>query len=137
MNDMNDRLRRYRKPIGLLFVCGAISFSGCSAGRPPTAMMSKAELAVQHAEQSKAPEYASQELSTARQKYDSARRAMNAEHYEKARRLAEEALVDAQLAESRATAENAQQTVKDLQKAIESLRAEAERAALSRETPHT
>lgn len=133
---MSSRLMRFRKTVGSAFVCGALSLCGCSAARPPTAIVSQAELAVRHAEQNKASEYASQELSVARRKFDSAQRAMEAGRYKEARRLAEEALVDAQLAESKAEAESTKQTAQELHKAIESLRAEAERAALAQRTPY-
>src|SRR5207244_1500247 len=95
--------------IGALLVCGALGTGGCSAARPPTEAVAQAELAVQQAGQSKAPQYASRELSMARDKFDSAKRAMEAEHYEEARRLAEQALVDAQLAETKAEAESTRQ----------------------------
>lgn len=132
---MNNRWIKCREPIGITLICGALGLGGCSAAQPPTATVAQAELAVQQAGQSKAPEYASGELSTARQKFDSAKRAMEAERYEEARRLAEQALVDAQLAETKADAENAKQAAQELRKAIESLRAEAERAALSHGAP--
>ncbi len=132
---MSSRWIRLRKPVGIPLVCGALGLGGCSTAQPPTAIVSQAELAVQQAGQSKAPEYASRELSMARQKFDSAKRAMDAERYEEARRLAEQALVDAQLAEMRAEAESVKQAAQELRKAIESLRAEADRAALNRGTP--
>ena len=134
---MNGRWNRLRKFGGTTLVCGALGLAGCSTTQPPTATVSQAELAVQEAGESKAPEYASRELSLARQKFDSAKRAMNAERYEEARQLAEQALVDAQLAEVKAEAESAKQTAQELRKAIESLRAEAERAALRYGTPRT
>src|SRR5258706_58462 len=62
--------------IGVLLVCGALGTGGCSAARPPTEAVAQAELAVQQAGQSKAPQYASRELSMARDKFDSAKRAM-------------------------------------------------------------
>jgi hypothetical protein len=71
----------------------------------------------------------------ARQKFDSAKRAMDAEQYDEARRLAEQAMVDARLAEIRAEAAGAKQAAQELQKAIESLRSEAERAAINVELP--
>ena len=51
------------------------------------------------------------------------------EEYVKARRLAEEALVDARLAESKANSEIARRDAAELQKTIESLRAEAQRGS--------
>ena len=54
---------------------------------------------------------------------------MRNEEYLKARRLAEEALVDARLAESKANSEMAKRNAAELQKTIESLRAEAQRGS--------
>jgi hypothetical protein len=87
---------------------------------------------VQQADKSKASAYAPRELGLAREKFDRAKRAMDVEHYEEARRFAEQALVDAQLAETKAEADSAEQTARELRKAIESLRDEAQRASLSR-----
>lgn len=125
------RWTRAPKRLGIPFVCGMLSVGGCSSAQPPTAIVSQAELAVQQAGQSKASHHASTELNLARQKFDSAKRAMDAERYEEARRLAEQALVDAKLAEMRAEAQSAKIAAQELRKAIESLRAEAERASLT------
>jgi len=82
---------------------------------------------VQEAGQSKAPEYAAGELNIAREKFDQAKRAMDKEEYDLARRLAEEALVDAKLAQSKAEAESTRNAAQELRKTIDSLRGEAER----------
>jgi len=60
---------RKKAVMQLLLLCGAVGLSSC-AGRPPTpvvAQVSQAELAVQQASKSKAPDYASVELYTARE----------------------------------------------------------------------
>jgi len=62
--------------IQLLLFCGAMGLSGC-AGKPPTATLSQADLAVQQASKSKAPEYASLELYTAREQFTGAQEAMH------------------------------------------------------------
>jgi len=111
-------------------VCGLVglaSFGGCSAAQPPTAVVSQAELAVREVGQSQAAQHAPRELSNARQKYDQAKRALDAERYTEARRLAEQALVDAELAETKAEAVSARQAAQELQKALEALRTEAGR----------
>jgi len=110
----------------VLLVCGAIGLSGCSAGRPPTAQLAQATLAVQEADKSKAPQYAPAELNRARQELESAQQALREKDYTKARRLAERALVDAQLAGGKAETEQARQAATALQRSIESLRQEAE-----------
>jgi hypothetical protein len=75
----------------------------------------------------KAPQYAPLETRKARDKLDDAESAMNNREFEKARRLAEQALVDARLAEVKAESEIARRNAAELQQTIKSLRAEAER----------
>lgn len=117
---------------GALLVCGILGAGGgCSSDSPPTGAVSQAELAVSQAGQGKASEYAAPELSRAREKLDEAKRAMDGERYTEARRLAEQALVDAQLAEAKAAAEQQRQTAQELRKSIEALQQEAGRASPS------
>ena len=113
----------------VLLVCGVIGLSGCSAGRPPTAQLAQATLAVQEADKSKAPQYAPAELHTARQELESAQQVLREKDYTKARRLAERALVNAQLAAAKAETEQTRQAAAALQRSIESLRQEAEPSA--------
>jgi hypothetical protein len=114
--------------IQLLLLCGVMGLSSC-AGKPPAAtvsQVSQAELAVQQASKSKAPEYASLELHTAREQFAGAQEAMHKKDYTQARRLAERALVNAQLAETKAEAEQARRAAAELRQSIEALRREAE-----------
>jgi len=115
-----------------LVLSGALALSGCSAGRPPTADLAQATLAVQEADKSAAPQYAPAELHTARQELESAQRALREKAYTTARRLAERALVHAQLATAKAETEQARQAAAALQRSIDTLRQEAEPPALRR-----
>jgi hypothetical protein len=54
---------------------------------------------------------------------------MEKEEYTRARRLAEEALVDAQLAEAKADSEEARRAANDLRQSLETLRREAQRSS--------
>ena len=110
----------------MLLISGAIGVSGCSAGKPPTEALSQAELAVQQASQSKASEYAPLNLYLAREQLDSAKRALSQNEYERARRLAEQALVQAQLAAAKTEAESARRAAAELARSIEALRLELE-----------
>src|SRR5215471_18575015 len=92
----------------VLVVCGVLGVTGCSAARPPEAAVAQAELAVRQAAESKAPLYAPSEFRVAQQKSQDAQRAMSADDYTLARRLAEQAVTDAQLAQTRASAAEAQ-----------------------------
>lgn len=114
--------------IQVLLLCAAVGLSGC-ASKAPTATLSQAELAVQQADKSKAPEYASLELHTAREQLAAAQQAMQNKEYTQARRLAERALVNAQLAETMAEAGQTQRAAQEIRHSIEALRYEAERQA--------
>ena len=113
--------------IAVPLICGTLGVAGC-AGKPPLASLSQADLAVREAEKSTASQYAPVELQAARGQLDWARQAMNDEKYEEARRLADQALINAQLAEAKAGAEKARQAAAELQKSIEILRAELQRS---------
>jgi hypothetical protein len=110
-------------------VVAALSVTGCSTVAPPKEQLAAAELAVQQANKSKAPQYSPLELRMAMDKLDEAKRAMNKEEYTLARRLAEEALVDAQVAEAKAASEDARRAASDLRQSLETLRREAERSS--------
>jgi len=73
--------------------------------------------------------YPPTELRLAREELDSARLALDVRDYERARRLAEQALADARVAEARAETESVRQAARDLRLTIETLRAEAARLA--------
>jgi hypothetical protein len=87
---------------------------------------------VRQAQTTQAPQYAPAELRMASDKLEAARRAMREEKYGEARRLAEQATVDAQLAEAKARDAQSQQTAREMRANIESLRREAERATIVR-----
>jgi hypothetical protein len=115
--------------LSALLVCSGLGFMGCSAGKPPTAALSQAELAVREANDSTAPQHAALELQMAREQLDGAQQAMQDKAYETARRQAEKALVNAQLAEAKAETASARQAAAELRQSIESLRREAMRNA--------
>jgi hypothetical protein len=121
--------------IHVLLLCAAMGLSSC-AGKPPAAtvsQVSQADLAVQQASKSKAPEYASLELYTAREQLASAQDALHRKEYTEARRWAERALVNAQLAETKAAAEQERRTAAELRQSIEALRREAAQSASPRQ----
>jgi len=115
--------------LSVAVVAALMVASGCSTVGPPKAEIAAADLAIQDATKSMAPQYAPLELRMARDKLDKAQRAMNNEEYIDARRLAEEALVDAELAEAKASSEDARRAANELQQSLETLRREAERAS--------
>lgn len=118
---------RFQKWLVFSLVCSVLGVTGCSAARPPEASVAQAELAVQQAAESKAPIYAPTEFRIAQEKSQGAQRAMAAEEYDLARRLAEQAVVDAQLAKSRAEAAAAQKNTEEFRSTINALQSEANR----------
>ncbi len=118
---------RFQRWFGFSLVCGALGVTGCSAARPPEAALAQAELAVRQASESKAPMYAPTEFRVAQEKSQGAQRAMSAEEYEQARRLAEQAVTDAQLAQARANAAEAQKNTEEVNRTMDALRSEANR----------
>ena len=123
---------RLKKSFLGIAMSGTMGVVGCSSVQPPTATISQAQLAIRQADQSKASQYAPLELRKAQEKFAQAEKAMRNEEYLKARRLAEAAggLVDARLAESKANSGMARRNAAELQKTIESLRAEAQRGSI-------
>ncbi len=118
---------RFPQWLRFSLVCGVLGVTGCSSARPPEGAVAQAELAVRQASESKAPVYAPTEFRVAQEKAQGAQRALSAEEYDQARRLAEQAVTDAQLAQARAGAAEAQKNTEETRKTINALRSEANR----------
>ena len=103
---LNSRCRP-QNLLGAGIILGTLA--ACGGAPAPVAEMSAAQTAVTGAEEADAAKYAPSDLDRARDKLMRAQAAMQEEENEDARRLAEEALVDARSAESKARAEAAQQ----------------------------
>lgn len=108
-----------------LAICSSLLLSACASTPPPNSDITAADLAVRRAQEVNASEFAALEMRTARDKLQQARSIVDKEdedNYPKAARLAQEAQVDARLAESKARSARAQQTEQEMQKATEALR---------------
>jgi hypothetical protein len=101
--------------------------AGCAATLVPTEQMSNAEIALRKADASGAAQYAPLELHIARQKLDEASLALKDGQNEQARRLAEQAFVDAELAEAKARAAKARRNAEEVGRTVEVLRGESRR----------
>jgi len=101
---------------------------GCAAKVAPIEDISNAQMAIKEAEESDAAVYAPLELKFATDKLGQARTALQAEKYEEALQLANEALLDAKLAEAKSRSEEAKKTTQELRDTIETLRHEIERS---------
>ncbi|AWI79607.1 MAG: hypothetical protein CVU19_06540 [Betaproteobacteria bacterium HGW-Betaproteobacteria-13] len=108
--------------LAVLFVTGCASKMG-----PPVAELSSAQSSLSQAESAGARTHAPLELLTAREKLSQAEAAMRSEDFERAKVLAEQAAVDARLAEARARTVRSQRAVTEVQESIETLRGELDR----------
>ena len=108
---------------------------GCSSAKPPTGILSQAELDVRAASEARADELAPMDLQSAREKLDASKQAMAAQKYDDARRLAETAQVEAELAAAKAEAEITRRAADDLRRRLDPLRSESERGAAPQSSP--
>ncbi|MFN2329844.1 MAG: DUF4398 domain-containing protein [Chromatocurvus sp.] len=116
------------KPMGAA-VAGLLLLGACaSAPLPPTADLQAAELAIASAERARVADYASVELSEARDKLRAARSAVQEEKMNQAQRLAQQARVDAELASARAEVAKARVVNEQMQKGTETLKQEMQRS---------
>ena len=101
-----------------------ISLIWACAGVAPIEKMAKLDSQIESARQAEAIVHAPLELKFAEDKYKLAKEAIEEGAYEEASILADEALLDAQLAEEKALSVQAEQEVQELRESIEALRSE-------------
>jgi hypothetical protein len=112
---------------GIVLGLALIGLGGCSSTPQPRPEVAQAERAVDQAIATDgATEHAALEIQKARDKLNGARAAMQEERYADANRLADEALVDAELARAKAEAATLARSADELARTIERLRDEAQ-----------
>jgi len=109
---------------GLFLITAALALAACANEAPPTAQVTLADSTIRDAETAGAVQYSPVELNSAREKLEAARRNMQDDNNEQARRLAEEAEADARLAELRARTKTTRDAVAAIQSSIDTLRSE-------------
>jgi electron transfer flavoprotein alpha subunit len=115
------------KSIGTAFAA-LMLLSGCaSTPQAPTSDLQAAEQAIASAERARVADYASVELSDAREKLSAARSAVQEEKMVLAQRLAQQAKADAELASARAEVAKARVVNEQMQKGTETLKQEMQR----------
>ena len=102
----------------------AFFISGCASIPAPTEQLAVSKVAVDSANSAGGNEFAPVQLKSSMEKMDAAEQAMTAEDYVLARRLAEQAQVDAQLAAATARSAKAQKAASALQEDNRVLRQE-------------
>ena len=113
----------------ILVLLLAAALGACASVPPPESQMGKADLALRKAEQADAAHFAPLEMRTARTKLEAARAAIREDRNLEARRLAEQAKLDATLAEATAQTAQRREATDTIRADIEALRAEAIRAS--------
>lgn len=112
---------------GVALGASVLALSACASSPVPYEKIAVAKASVQRAEQNGAPEYAPVELSTARDKLNRAEQAAAHHDAMPASDLAEQADIDAQLAEATAAEKRAQKAATESQANLQALRQEAVR----------
>jgi hypothetical protein len=141
MSNPNSDLRRPRTArfrawiISSLIILFVFENSGCSTAKPPTETLSRAEMDLRAATEARADEFAPMDLQSAREKFEGSKKAMAANRYEDARRLAESAQVEAELATAKAEAELTRRAADDLRRRIDTLRGETDRGPIPASSP--
>lgn len=107
--------------------CAIALMAGCASVPPPTEQIAVSKSAIANAVSAGGSEFAPVEMRSAQEKLDRANAAMGKEDYENARQLAEEAQVDARLAEKKAQSAKARQSASVMQEDIRVLRDELNR----------
>ncbi len=109
-----------------LVACGISA--GCATQGPiPTEQLTRARTLVEQADKADAQRYAPADLQRAHDELSSADKAVSDHKYDDARRYAENAQVDADLASARASSGEAQHAAREVDRSIDSLRQESER----------
>jgi membrane-associated HD superfamily phosphohydrolase len=111
----------------MVIAAATIVLSGCASTPAPTEQIALSKAAVASATSAGAGEYAPVEMKSAADKLTAAQRAFSDKDYERARQLAEQAQVDAKLAESTAQAAKAQKAITESQEGNRVLREEMNR----------
>jgi len=112
---------------GFGLAAAVMAMAGCASVPAPTEQLAVSKDAVANAVGAGGPEFAPAEMRTAQEKLDSANKAMAAKDYERARWLAEQAQVDAQVAVAKARSAKAQKAAYALQEDSRVLREELNR----------
>lgn len=118
---------RSKETIGIALSALLFLLTGCASAPIPTEQFAVSQAAIESATSAGATEYAPLEIKTARDKMSAAQRAITDKKYPAAAALAEEAAVDAKLAQTKAESEKANKSVSDIQDNLRILLDEIER----------
>lgn len=108
----------------ILITIVAAFLSACGSTNPPTQKLTETHMVINQAEQIGAGDYAPLEIREARRKLDEARGAYDNKDYKEAAMLAEQARVDAELAQIKTLSGKSQKAVHELREGIRMLKEE-------------
>jgi len=112
----------------MLAFCGLVGISGCAGNeKVPPEQIANTEKTIGEARDSNATVHAPLELKLADEKLQAAKAAVDKKEYDQARRLLEEAQVNADLANAKSGSTKARQVAKEMRDSINALRQEIER----------
>jgi Domain of unknown function (DUF4398) len=114
------RSRAVALPAAALLVAAVLS--ACASEPKPTAQLVRASTLVSQAEKDQAQRYAAADLQRARDELSSAQTAESGGEYANARRLADRAAVDADLASARASSGKAEQSADEMRRSLDTLK---------------
>lgn len=118
---MNNH-RITRAGAAVIAIASIAAFAGCASTPPPNDKIAVAQAALSRAEQNGAPEYAPVELSTARDKLARAQAAQADHKFMPATELAEQANIDARLAEATADEQKSEKAGAQFDASMQALR---------------
>jgi Domain of unknown function (DUF4398) len=128
-----SRLRCLRAPALLAGAC--VLLTACASTPPPTAQVAVSTAAVANAVSAGGPELAPMEMKSARDKLDRANVAMLAKNYDSALSLAQEAQVDAGVAQAKAQSVKARKAAEAVREDSRALTEELDRKKEQPSTP--
>ncbi len=120
---------KLQRSIGSAAGCAVVlALAACASSPIPSEKIAVAKQSVQRAEESGAPEFAPVEMASARDKLQRAEKAAADHDAVPAERLADQANVDAQLAEATAHEHRSHKAETELEASLQALRQEASRS---------
>jgi hypothetical protein len=123
------QMKVFGQNISFMVIVIGLIMAGCaSKGVAPVESITSAELVLKEAQGSSATIYAPLELKLAEDKLNAAKAAVEKEEFIEAKRLADEALMDARLAEAKSLSEKAKKQTQEMRDSVEMLRREIERS---------
>lgn len=120
-------MKAIRKPVLFMGALLTIQLGACSSGPPPKQDLSLSQAAVRKAEAAGANDYAPVQLRAAQLKLEKAQTQIEKKNHKYARRLLQQATVDAELAEASAEASKSGRAYEELQQSIDLMKQEIAR----------